>query len=255
MGIVAMHYLGMLGMRFGGFIGWSYFIIGLSMLIAVVVATVALWLSFNTRTLAVRALAACVMGGAVCSMHYTGMAAASFICTTTTPQAIPSGPTIVSGLQLHGWVLMFTMAALFLLALDQFVRYTADVSTRRTIKQRPMNCLSGGHIDELFAPLRLWAYHTVQSHESEERWLTIAQYQAAAINAGFIKPLPFKEVRDTAKATARWVWKHRHELGGRHEVLDGTDDHAAKRTQSGAASKNHPRHKQSMGPGVTSRPR
>jgi len=126
MGVVVMHYLGMFGMRFGGFIAWSYPIIGLSMLIAVVVATVALWLAFNTRTLVIRALAACVMGGAVCSMHYTGMAAASFICTTANPQAIPKGLAVVSGLQLPGWVLMFTMSALFLLALDQFVRHTGE---------------------------------------------------------------------------------------------------------------------------------
>jgi NO-binding membrane sensor protein with MHYT domain len=126
LGVVVMHYLGMFGMRFGGFIDWSYAIVGLSTLIAIVVATVALWLAFNTRTLVVRALAACVMGGAVCSMHYTGMAAASFICTTVTPQAIPSGPAVVSALQLPGWVLMLTMATLVALALDQFVRYTAE---------------------------------------------------------------------------------------------------------------------------------
>ncbi|WP_418120693.1 MHYT domain-containing protein [Variovorax sp. 350MFTsu5.1] len=126
MGVVVMHYLGMFGMRLGGFIEWSYPIIGLSALIAVVVATVALWLAFNTRTILMRVLAASVMGAAVCSMHYTGMAAADFICTTATPQAIPSGLAVVSALQLPGWVVMFTVAALFLLALDQFVRHTVE---------------------------------------------------------------------------------------------------------------------------------
>jgi NO-binding membrane sensor protein with MHYT domain len=125
-GVVVMHYLGMFGMRFGGFIDWSYSIIGLSTLIAIVVAIVALWLAFNTRTSIIRVLAACLMGGAVCAMHYTGMAAANFICTTATPQAIPSGLAVVSALQLPGWVMMFTMAALFVLALEQFVRYTAE---------------------------------------------------------------------------------------------------------------------------------
>lgn len=125
-GVVVMHYLGMFGMRFGGFIDWSYPIIGMSTLIAVVVATVALWLAFNTRTVLMRVLAAGVMGAAVCSMHYTGMAAADFICTTATPQAIPSGVAVVSALQLPGWVVMFTVAALFVLALDQFVRHTTE---------------------------------------------------------------------------------------------------------------------------------
>ncbi len=126
MGIVAMHYLGMSGMRFGGVIEWSYPTIGVSILIAAIVATVGLWLAFNTRTLAARALAACVIGGAVSLMHYTGMMAASFVCTTANPQAIPSGSAVVSALQLPSLVVLFTMAALFLLALDQFVRYTTE---------------------------------------------------------------------------------------------------------------------------------
>ena len=80
LGVAFMHYLGMYGMRFPGFIVWSVPTVVLSVAIAVVAASAALWLSFRTGSLGMRALAAAVMGAAVCSMHYTGMAAADFVC-------------------------------------------------------------------------------------------------------------------------------------------------------------------------------
>jgi NO-binding membrane sensor protein with MHYT domain len=88
LGVAVMHYLGMYGMRFGGYFDWSTLLVALSVLIAVVAATAALWLAFHTRGVAMRATAAVVMGVAVCTMHYTGMAAASVICTTPNRRAM-----------------------------------------------------------------------------------------------------------------------------------------------------------------------
>lgn len=122
MGVVVMHYLGMYGMRFGGFIDWSWRMVGLSAVIAIVAANVALWLAFNTRSWTVRSSSALVMGVAVCAMHYTGMAAARFICTTTTRQAIPDGFAYLSALQLPMWVTLFAAGTAFLLALDLLLR-------------------------------------------------------------------------------------------------------------------------------------
>jgi NO-binding membrane sensor protein with MHYT domain len=82
MGVVAMHYLGMWGMKIAGYIRWDAGVIALSAVIAVVAATAALWLAFNTGGVGMRVLAALVMGVAVCAMHYTGMHAAEFICTS-----------------------------------------------------------------------------------------------------------------------------------------------------------------------------
>jgi len=82
-GVAVMHYLGMHSMRFNGYFSWDASIVGYSVLIAVVAATAALWLAFNTRRRSHRLAAALVMATAVCSMHYTGMAAASVLCTTT----------------------------------------------------------------------------------------------------------------------------------------------------------------------------
>jgi NO-binding membrane sensor protein with MHYT domain len=91
LGVVVMHYLGMYGMKINGFIRWDMGIVGVSVLIAIVAATAALWLAFNTHGLALRTAAGLLMGVAVCAMHYTGMQAAEFICTTTERGATPKG--------------------------------------------------------------------------------------------------------------------------------------------------------------------
>lgn len=82
LGVAVMHYLGMYGMRFGGYFEWYWALVLLSVLIAVTAATAALWLAFHARKPLYQAGAALLMGAAVCSMHYTGMAAASLLCTT-----------------------------------------------------------------------------------------------------------------------------------------------------------------------------
>lgn len=73
LGVVFMHYLGMYGLKFNGFIEWDWGRVALSVLIAIVAATAALWLAFKTPTLPIRAAAAIIMAVAVCAMHYTGM--------------------------------------------------------------------------------------------------------------------------------------------------------------------------------------
>ncbi len=91
MGVVVMHYLGMYGMKINGYIRWDYGIIAISAVIAVVAATAALWLAFNTAGMLMRTAAGLVMGVAVCAMHYTGMQAAEFVCTTAERGVAPRG--------------------------------------------------------------------------------------------------------------------------------------------------------------------
>jgi len=86
-GVAVMHYLGMYGMRFGGYFDWAWDIVGLSVVIAMVAASAALWLAFHTRQRSHRLAASVVMGAAVCTMHYTGMAAATVVCTTANRRA------------------------------------------------------------------------------------------------------------------------------------------------------------------------
>ncbi|CAL9548150.1 hypothetical protein SUDANB145_04366 [Streptomyces sp. enrichment culture] len=74
-GVAAMHYLGMSSMRFSGHLAFDLVTVVLSVLIAVLAATAALWAAVNLRALWAAIAASAVMGAAVAGMHYTGMAA------------------------------------------------------------------------------------------------------------------------------------------------------------------------------------
>ncbi|RZU75299.1 NO-binding membrane sensor protein with MHYT domain [Micromonospora kangleipakensis] len=77
LGVAAMHYTGMAAMRLDGTLGYDRIRVALSVLIAVVAATVALWLSMTVRRGLAIAASALVMGIAVNGMHFTGMSALS----------------------------------------------------------------------------------------------------------------------------------------------------------------------------------
>lgn len=71
--------MGMAAMRMQATTHYDMGIVVLSVVIAVVAATAALWLAFNLRGTAQMLVAAVVMAVAVCGMHYTGMYAATFV--------------------------------------------------------------------------------------------------------------------------------------------------------------------------------
>ncbi|MDX2591010.1 MULTISPECIES: MHYT domain-containing protein [Streptomyces] len=73
LGVASMHYLGMAAVRLHGDVTYDPVFVGLSVLIAVVAATVALWAGLNIKSPLAVTLASLVMGAAVSSMHYTGM--------------------------------------------------------------------------------------------------------------------------------------------------------------------------------------
>ncbi|MFE9361740.1 hypothetical protein OG810_27705 [Streptomyces sp. NBC_01693] len=75
LGVASMHYLGMAGMNFDGLFEYDILTVSLSVLIAVVAATAALWAAVSIRGFLPSLGASVVMGVAVSGMHYTGMAA------------------------------------------------------------------------------------------------------------------------------------------------------------------------------------
>ena len=77
-GIVAMHYLGMAAMSMAGTISYSTLWVAVSVVIAVVAATSAIWLASHDRSPLHQVIAAVVMGIAIAGMHYAGMQAATF---------------------------------------------------------------------------------------------------------------------------------------------------------------------------------
>jgi NO-binding membrane sensor protein with MHYT domain len=77
LGVAAMHYMGMAGMRLTGELRYDPAIVGLSLAIALVAATAALWFAITVRGFGASLGASLVMGVAVSGMHYTGMSAVS----------------------------------------------------------------------------------------------------------------------------------------------------------------------------------
>ncbi|OQR64290.1 hypothetical protein B6E66_09710 [Streptomyces maremycinicus] len=76
-GVAAMHYLGMAALQLNGDIEYAPSTVALSVLIAVVAATAALWAAVTIRGFLTSLGASLVMGVAVSGMHYTAMAAVS----------------------------------------------------------------------------------------------------------------------------------------------------------------------------------
>jgi len=72
-GVALMHYTGMAAMIMPAKISYDPTLFWAANVIAIVAATVALWLAFNLRGNLQRFGSAFVMGIAVCGMHYTGM--------------------------------------------------------------------------------------------------------------------------------------------------------------------------------------
>ncbi|MFI6731744.1 MHYT domain-containing protein [Nonomuraea sp. NPDC050451] len=73
LGVASMHYLGMYAMNMSAHVSYDRITVAVSVAIAVVAATVALWFTLRVKKPIWITLAALVMGVAVSGMHYTGM--------------------------------------------------------------------------------------------------------------------------------------------------------------------------------------
>ncbi len=90
-GIASMHYIGMEAMRLPAMCHYSPGLVALSVIFAIAISLVALWLTFHWRdetrvTNWRKPASAILMGAAIPVMHYTGMAAVTFV-----PMAMTGG--------------------------------------------------------------------------------------------------------------------------------------------------------------------
>jgi NO-binding membrane sensor protein with MHYT domain len=120
-GVAAMHYMGMAAVSMPGSMSYNGFLVLLSVVIAVVAGTVALWIGTWIRGVAATVGASLVMGAAVTGMHYTAMAALH-VTGAVPPTAVTavSGLTAVSGATAAAFVipsLLVIGLATFLLTL------------------------------------------------------------------------------------------------------------------------------------------
>ncbi|MCZ4080433.1 signal protein [Rhodococcus sp. H36-A4] len=88
MGITVMHYTGMQAVQFQGQINYNTLLIALSLVIAVVGATAALWFMMAMGSTTLRFIAGPILGIAIVGMHYTGMAAVEIVRDTSAPAPV-----------------------------------------------------------------------------------------------------------------------------------------------------------------------
>jgi NO-binding membrane sensor protein with MHYT domain/signal transduction histidine kinase len=120
LGIAAMHYIGMAAMGMGSCIEYSTSIVILSIVIAIAASTIALFLLFhqidsNRLDHGFKLLSALIMGGAITSMHYIGMFAATFAPNCE------SNPVFGISLERDVLVIVVTMASFFILTITQML--------------------------------------------------------------------------------------------------------------------------------------
>ena len=114
-GIAGMHYTGMAAMRMDAETIYSPSLVAISLVIAILAATAVIWLAFklahtdSNHLGKLRLVAALIMGIAICGIHYTGMASASYLP--------PEGVLISSGAQIDqtGKAVTLAFAALAIL--------------------------------------------------------------------------------------------------------------------------------------------
>jgi PAS domain S-box-containing protein len=86
-GVVSMHYLGMAAMRMPATLTYDSRWVLVSVVIALVASTVAVWLAGRDQRREGRAAASIAMGVAIAGMHYTGMYAATFTRSSSVDSA------------------------------------------------------------------------------------------------------------------------------------------------------------------------
>jgi NO-binding membrane sensor protein with MHYT domain/signal transduction histidine kinase len=110
-GVAAMHYTGMSALILPGAIHYDPLLVAASILVAIVAATAALWLTLNLTRPWQRIAAAVVMAVAVCGMHYTAMLATTIVVTPGKMTAVdPMSSTILAGAVAVGQFLILCLA-------------------------------------------------------------------------------------------------------------------------------------------------
>ncbi|MGW1765640.1 MHYT domain-containing protein [Streptomyces sp. NPDC002073] len=144
LGVASMHYLGMAGMRLHGHLEYDTKVVALSVVVAVVASTAALWAAVSVRGLLPAIGASLVMGLAVTGMHYTAMTALRVRIGGGYGELAGDRPTTLLAPLLIGPVVFLIVAAVVVMFDPLLVMGTQDwqkpgeVRYREPVPQRPV---------------------------------------------------------------------------------------------------------------------
>jgi NO-binding membrane sensor protein with MHYT domain len=130
LGILTMHYTGMAALRGPVELSYEPLWVALSVIIAIGVATAALWLAFRATNPGQKLAAAIVMGVAISGMHYTGMRATICTAHATTEDAHKHATLDQTSLALA--IAGFTLADLAALFASVSMRKRDEEALRQT---------------------------------------------------------------------------------------------------------------------------
>ncbi len=164
-GISTMHYTGMAAMRLRGMCSYDPLLLILSVVFAIAISLIALWLTFHFREDVKtspwwKTGSAVVMGAAIPVMHYTGMAAARFTPSTEVPNTTHAVSTSTLGFAgVSSVTLLVLGVAVMTSAVDR--RFSAQrlrlASSERRFRGSREELL--GHTLEMLVPERFREKH------------------------------------------------------------------------------------------------
>ena len=140
-GIGVMHYTGMAAMRLAASMFYDPVLFTVSVVVAVVLATVSLYAkslatSRKPRSHTIKLSVALVMGFAISGMHYTAMAAAYFFPSTAAPASAPGFDPLVLALIVSVATVLILALAIAVAKVDTHLKAAAE--SERTSRSRMM---------------------------------------------------------------------------------------------------------------------
>ena len=135
-GVAAMHYTGMEAMRLPARMSYTPQLFAVSVVIAIVAATAALWAALRLHGTRATLGAAVIMGVAVSGMHYTGMAAMHMYPARDTSGMLMSGGGATAATFLMPLVVGISVVAFILTATLALSPDDEEIRAERDLMQR-----------------------------------------------------------------------------------------------------------------------
>lgn len=90
------------------------------------------------------------------------------------------------------------------------LNYLADFVELQELKNDLKEVSGLGRNCMMFDTVRFWAYEAIRTFisGSSDSWYAEVLKVATNANGAFLEPLPYSEVKATAKSIARWVWRN-----------------------------------------------